>query len=256
MRIARYLANGKLCCGVLEGDRLTRLAGSPFESLATTRETDLLADVRLLAPVEAPRVFGVGLNYKAHIEESKHKAPTIPMLFMKPSTAVIGPEEAIVYPREGKEVHFEGELAVVIGRRTRRISEADALGCVLGYTCADDVSERPIQFAEMDMGCLLVGKAFDTFCPLGPVIATDLDPTDLDLRSRVNGTQRQSTSTSDLLFPVAGLVSYLSQAITLLPGDVIITGTPAGVGPVHPGDVVEIEIAGIGTLRNPVVAEG
>jgi 2-keto-4-pentenoate hydratase/2-oxohepta-3-ene-1,7-dioic acid hydratase in catechol pathway len=255
MKIARYRANGRTFYGALDGDRLTRLAGSPFDGLALTSETDRLADVRLLAPVEPPRIFGVGLNYKAHIAESKHGTPKIPMLFMKPGTTVIGPEDVIVYPREGTEVHFEGELAVVIGRKARRVSEADALGCVLGLTCADDVSERPIQFAEMAMGCLLVGKAFDTFCPLGPVIATGLDPANLDLRTRVNGKQRQSTNTSDLLFPVAYLVSYLSQAITLLPGDVIITGTPAGVGPVQPGDVVEVEIDGIGILRNSVAAE-
>ncbi len=255
MKIARYEVEGQVRYGILERDILKRLAGSPFDGLETTSTVDRLADVRLLAPVESPRIFGVGLNYKAHIAEMKHTAPTIPMLFMKPTTAAIGPEEAIVYPREGQEVHFEGELAAVIGRKVRRVSEAEALDCVLGYTCADDVSERPIQFKEMSVGCLLIGKAFDTFCPLGPVIATDLNPADLELRARVNGTERQNTNTSDLLFPVAQLVSYLSQAITLQPGDVIITGTPAGVGPIKPGDVVEIDIEGIGSLRNPVVAE-
>lgn len=256
MKIVRYQFNMQTHYGILEGDRIRRLAGAPFQALATTPQTDLLADVRLLAPVVAPRIFGVGLNYKAHIAESKHKAPVIPMLFMKASTTVIGPEDAIVYPREAKETHFEGELAVVIGRKARRVSEEEALNAVLGYTCANDVSERPIQFAEMDMGCLLIGKSFDTFCPMGPVIATGLDPLNLSLKSRLNGVPRQSTNTSDLLFSAAQLVSYISQAITLIPGDVIITGTPAGVGPVKPGDVVEIEIEGIGILRNPVIAEG
>lgn len=256
MIIARYRTGNDTVFGVAEADgRYRRLAESPFVSLKTTNVVDAPADIRLLAPVMPPRVFGVGLNYVSHIEESGHKAPAFPMLFMKPPTAVIGPEEPIVYPRQGKEVHFEGELAVVIGRAARRVSEKAALDHVLGYTCANDVSERVIQFKEMAMGTLLVGKSFDTFCPLGPVIATSLDPTDLELRARVNGVQRQSINTSDLLFSVAKLIAYISEAITLLQGDVILTGTPAGVGPVRPGDVVEIEIQGVGVLRNGVVAE-
>lgn len=256
MIIARYQVGTTTTYGIREADgRYRRLAGSPFETRETTGTLDAPADIRLLAPVVPPRVFGVGLNYVSHIKESGLPAPEFPMLFMKPPTAVIGPEEAIVYPRQGSEVHFEGELAVVIGRAARRVPENRALDHVLGYSCANDVSERTIQFAEMATGCLLIGKSFDTFCPLGPVIATGLDPTNLDLAARVNGEWRQSINTADLLFPVARLVAYLSDAITLLPGDVIITGTPAGVGPVQPGDVVEIEIGGIGILRNPVVAE-
>jgi len=256
MKLVRYAIGGEIAYGVVEeGTTIRRLVGSPFESLATGPINHPLDRVRLLAPVEDPQVIGVGLNYVSHIKESNQVAPTIPMLFMKPGTAVIGPEEPIVYPREGKNVHYEGELAVVIGRKTRRVDEHQALEHVLGYTCANDVSERVIQSAEMKMGCLLVGKSYDTFCPLGPVIATGLDPTNLDLTTRLNGQVRQQINTSDLLFSVARLVSYLSQAITLLPGDVIITGTPAGVGPVKPGDVIEVEIFGIGVLRNPVVAE-
>lgn len=174
---------------------------------------------------------------------------------MKPDTSVIGHGEEIVYPREGKNVHFEAELAVIIGRSGRRVNEAAALDHVLGYTCANDVSERVIQTAEMAMGALVICKGFDTFCPLGPFIVTDLDPTGLKIGARVNGAVRQDSSTADLLFSVRYLVSYLSQAMTLRPGDVIITGTPSGVGPVRPGDVVDIMIEGIGTLTNPVVAE-
>jgi 2-keto-4-pentenoate hydratase/2-oxohepta-3-ene-1,7-dioic acid hydratase in catechol pathway len=255
MRIARYEVGGGVHYGSLEGSALRRLARWPFDSLELTGTVDRLDHAKLLAPIQPPRLFGVGLNYVSHIHESGQPAPAIPMLFMKPGTAVIGPEEPIVYPREGKNVHYEGELAVVIGRKTRRIDERHALEHVLGYTCANDVSERVIQSAEMKMGCLLIGKSFDTFCPLGPVIATGLDPTNLDLTTRLNGQVRQRINTSDLLFSVARLVSYLSQAITLLPGDVIITGTPAGVGPVKPGDVIEVEIFGIGVLRNPVVGE-
>ena len=170
-------------------------------------------------------------------------------------SVVVGPNEPIVYPREGKEVHFEGELAVVIGRRARRLRENEALDAVFGYTCANDVSERVIQRVEMSMGHLLVGKAYDTFCPMGPVIATGLDPNDLLLETRVNGKVRQSVRTSDLLFSVVELVTYISQATTLLTGDVILTGTSSGIGPIVPGDVVDITIEGVGTLRNPVVAE-
>ena len=177
------------------------------------------------------------------------------MLFMKPDTAAIGPGEAIIYPPEAQNTHFEGELAVVIGKKARRLSEDEALDAVLGYTCANDISERVIQFREMAMGTLLVGKSFDTFCPLGPVIATDLDPANLDLVAHVNGEKRQAINTSDLLFSCRYLVSYLSQAITLMPGDVIISGTPAGVGPITPGDKIDITIDGIGTLSNPVEAE-
>jgi 2-keto-4-pentenoate hydratase/2-oxohepta-3-ene-1,7-dioic acid hydratase in catechol pathway len=255
MRIARYETGGNIHWGAEEGGGYRRLRSSPFVSLETGDTVDEAGSVRLLAPVETPRIFGVGLNYVSHIREGGQETPPQPMLFMKPTTTVIGPGDDIVYPREGKDVHYEAELAVVIGRKSRRLAEADALGAVLGYTCANDVSERVIQFAEMALGTMLMGKSFDTFCPLGPVIATGLDPTDLLLEARLNGETRQSINTSDLLFPVAELVAYLSSGITLLPGDVILTGTPAGVGPMQPGDVVEIEIGGIGTLRNGVVAE-
>lgn len=255
MHIARYQLAGELHYGIVDGDVLHRLAGSPFESLARSGMIDHRTDVCLLAPVDRPRIFGVGLNYVLHIQETGSRTPELPLLFMKPSSSVIGPGDAIVYPREGKNVHFEAELAVVIGKAGRRISVERALDHVLGYTCANDVSERVIQRAEMDQGALLVGKGFDTFCPLGPVVATGLDPGNLRISARVNGEIRQSSSTSDLLFGVAELVSYLSSAISLEPGDVIITGTPSGVGPILPGDVVDIEIEGIGTLTNPVTAE-
>ena len=178
------------------------------------------------------------------------------MLFMLPATAILDPEEPIVYPHQGQNVHYEGELSVVIGKKARRVAEADALDYVLGYTCGNDVSERVIQAQEMANGCLLIGKGFDTFKPLGPYIATGLDSTNLELTARLNGEVKQHTNTDDLIFTVAQLIAYISDAVTLLPGDVIMTGTPSGVGPVQPGDVVEIEISGVGVLRNPVVAEG
>lgn len=247
-----------------DGPRFGRLAasatvevleGAPFAGVRPTRERIPLADVRLLAPVEPRRVFGIGLNYVNHIREVGATAPSIPMVFMKPDTAVIGPGAAVVYPNEGANVHYEAELAVVIGRQARRVPPERARQFVLGYTCANDISERVIQAAEMAMGALVVGKSFDTFCPLGPWIETDLDPGDLAIRARINGALRQDSRTSDLLFGVDALVSYLSQAITLVPGDVILTGTPAGVGPVLPGDTMDIEVEGIGVLHNTVVAE-
>lgn len=256
MDVVRYAVGGTVAYGVLEeGEVVRRLAGSPFETLTPGPTTHPVDEVRLLAPVYAPRIIGVGLNYVSHIRECNLETPTLPMLFMKHPSTVIGPEEAILYPRNAQKVDYEGELAVIVGRRTRRVSEAEAPACIFGYTCANDVSERVTQLAEMKMGCLLVGKSYDTFCPLGPVIATGLDPTFLDLTTRLNGQVRQRVNTSDLLFSVARLVSYLSQAMTLWPGDVILTGTPSGVGPIQPGDVVEVEISGIGVLRNPVVRE-
>lgn len=255
MKIGRYETGGHTYYGILEGETFRRLKGSPFESLATDGATDSLKSARLLCPIDKPRIFGAGLNYVSHVREAKAETPKFPMLFMKPDTAACGPDEPIVYPREGKHVDFEGELAVIIGKKTRRISKENALDAVFGYTCSNDVSERSIQFPEMKTGTMLIGKGFDTFCPIGPVIATGLDPNNLLLEAFVNGERRQSINTSDLLFDVAHIVSYMSQAITLMPGDVILTGTPAGVGPVVPGDVVDITIEGIGTLSNKVVAE-
>lgn len=253
--IARYEINGTIQHGALEDDILRRMDGSIADGLTPTGHVDDLAHARLLAPLAAPRIFGVGANYVAHIAEMGMVTPSRPMLFMKPTTTVVGPDDPVILPLEAGVVHYEAELAVVIGKPARRVAPEDAENVILGYTCANDVSERVIQKEEMDQGCLLIGKGFDTFCPLGPVIATGLDPSDLRLEARLNGETRQSSSTSDLLFSVPHLVSYLSQAISLQPGDVIITGTPSGVGEIAPGDVMEIDIEGVGVLRSPVVAE-
>ncbi len=255
MKIARYQLGDAIHYGRLEGDRLVRLGGSIWAGGTPTGDIDPVDAVRLLCPVDAPRIFGVGLNYVAHIEESGAATPKQPLLFMKPSTSATGPDADVIYPREGQNGHFEAELAVIIGKAGRRVSLADSLSIVFGYTCANDISERVIQAQEMAIGALLIGKGYDGFCPLGPVIETKLDPTRLAIGARVNGQQKQASNTSDLLFSVADLVHYMTKAITLLPGDVIITGTPAGVGPVKPGDIVEIEIEGIGVLRNRIVAE-
>ncbi|MCY4080868.1 MAG: fumarylacetoacetate hydrolase family protein [Caldilineaceae bacterium] len=257
MKILRYSADDAVRYGILEEDGTIRqMTSCPWDSMEESGETTHLDNVQVLAPIGKPRLIGVGLNYLAHAEEGGQTPPDQPMLFMLPSTAILDPEEAIVYPKQGQNVHYEGELTVIIGKEARRVSEADALDCVLGYTCGNDVSERVIQANEMANGCMLIGKGFDTFKPIGPYIATGLDSTNLELTTRVNGEVKQHTNTDDLIFTVAQLIAYISEAITLLPGDVIMTGTPSGVGPVQPGDVVEIEISGVGVLRNPVVAEG
>jgi len=256
MKILRYSADENVNYGIMECDGTIReLANSPFEDLKPSGAVTHLDEVRPLVPVNKPRIIGVGLNYAEHAREVGKELPTSPMLFMKPSTTAIGPEDPIVYPHQGENVHYEAELAVIIGKPARRVSETDALDYVLGYSCGNDVSERVIQFTEMKMGAMLIGKGFDTFCPLGPCIATGLDPTNLQVSARLNGEVKQNEHTSDLIFPVAQLIAYITAAFTLMPGDVIMTGTPSGVGPFVPGDVIEIEVDGIGVLSNPVVAE-
>ncbi|WSQ12672.1 fumarylacetoacetate hydrolase family protein [Streptomyces sp. NBC_01231] len=257
MRIVRYAVGGVRHYGELEtGDtRITRFEGDPFTGLSPTGSVDEIGDVVILAPLERPRIFGFAYNYASHIGETDREVPEVPVCFMKPSTAAIGPNDAIVYPSDGELIHFEGELVVVIGKEARHVKPSEAFEYILGYTCGNDVSDRIIQRRESAFGTLLIGKGQDTFAPLGPVIATELDPSALSLTTRVNGAVAQSASTSDLLLAVPDLVSYLSRYLTLLPGDAIMTGTPAGVGPIRPGDVIEVEIEGIGVLRNPVVAE-
>ncbi|MEU6912897.1 fumarylacetoacetate hydrolase family protein [Streptomyces olindensis] len=257
MRIVRYAVGGVRHYGELEyGDaRIARFEGDPFTGLSPTGHIDEVGDVVLLSPVEKPRIFGFAYNYASHVDETDREIPDVPVCFMKPSTAVVGPGDAIVYPADGEIVHFEGELVVVIGKEARHVKPSEAHEYVLGYTCGNDVSDRVVQRKESAFGTLLIGKGQDTFAPLGPVLATGLDPSDLALTTRLNGTVVQSASTADLLLTVPGIIGYLSRHLTLLPGDVIMTGTPSGVGPIRPGDVVEVEIEGIGVLRNPVVAE-
>lgn len=259
MKIIKFLREGRASFGTLEQDNTVRVSrGSPFEGeFGATEERIPLQGLTFLPPtVEHPRIFGVGFNYRAHILETGRSLPEIPPLFMKPDTALTGHLQPVIYPKQGQVVHYEAELVAVIGRRARSVRREDALGYVLGYTCGNDVSERIFQRKEMAMGLMTVGKAFDTFAPVGPWIETDLDPARTRLRGRLNGALVQECDTSDLLFGVDSLVEYLSSFITLMPGDLIMTGTPGGVGPVKPGDVFEVEIDGVGTLSNTFVAEG
>lgn len=209
-------------------------------------------EFRLLSPCMPTKILAVGLNYATHAAELGMAVPEEPLFFLKPPSAVIGPGEAIVYPRLSRQVDYEAELAVVIGRRARRVAREEALTYVLGYTCALDVTARDFQRAD---GQWTRAKGFDTFCPLGPWIVPDLDPHDLLVECRVNGQVRQRARTSDLIFSVENLIHRASWVMTLEPGDVLLTGTPSGVGPLQPGDQVEVEIEGIGVLRNFVLAE-
>jgi 2-keto-4-pentenoate hydratase/2-oxohepta-3-ene-1,7-dioic acid hydratase in catechol pathway len=253
--VARYALRDRIHYGVVEGDRLHRLATPPFDGLIKTGDIDPLPEATLLAPVERPRIFGAAYNYREHTKESGKKEPEAPVIFMKPSTAAVGPGDSIVYPYDGEIVHYEGELCVVMGRTARHVAQENALDYVLGYTCGNDVSDRVVQRRESAFGCLLAGKGYDSFAPIGPLIATGLDPARQRIITRVNGTVRQDGSTADLVFSVPFLIAYLSRFMTLLPGDVIMTGTPAGVGPLQVGDTVEVEIPGIGVLRNDVTLE-
>jgi len=257
VRIARFTAAGQTPrFGVLEGDpdgpdaTITALAGFPLPPFELTDIRIPLAQVRLLQPVVPSKIVAFGKNYADHVAEMGGPAPDDPVLFLKPSTSAVGPDDEIKLPALTREVHHEAELAVVIGAVVRSVPVERALETVLGYTCANDVTARDLQRAD---GQWARAKGFDTFCPLGPWIETDLDPTDVLVECRVNGDLRQSASTQVLLHSVAELIAFASAAMTLLPGDVILTGTPAGVGPLVAGDEVDVTIGGIGTLSNKVV---
>lgn len=228
--------------GIIEGDKVIAFGSEGFYSYN-------LEEVKLLPPCLPTKAICVGLNYRDHIEEMEDKEPEEPTLFIKPSTAVIGPDDFIVIPKMSERVDYEGELAVVIGKRAKNVSEKDALDYVLGYTIANDVTARDLQAKD---GQWTRAKSFDTFLPIGPWIVTDLDPSSLDIITYVNDEVKQKSNTRHLIFGVPKLVSFISHIMTLNPGDVILTGTPSGVGPLKPGDVVTIEIEGIGKLTNRV----
>jgi len=211
-----------------------------------------LGGAALLPPVRPSKVVAIGLNYKDHAAEMHKALPPEPLMFMKPSTAVIGPGEAIRLPMWAGEIHHEAEMAVVIGRRASRVSAAGAFDHVLGITCGNDVTARELQRKDVQY---TRGKGFDTFAPIGPAVALGLDPASLKIEGLVNGAVRQSSSTRELIFQVPALVEFVSRVMTLLPGDIILTGTPSGVGPLEPGDTVTVRIEGVGELTNRVVAE-
>ena len=250
MKIVRFAIDKKIRYGILDGESIQGIEGKPFRSIKPTGQYYRLSEVKLLSPCLPSKIVALGLNYRAHAEESWLPLPNVPLIILKPSTAVIGPEDNIVYPPSSHRVDYEGELGVVIKKPAWRVSKEDALDYVLGYTCFNDVSARDLQAFD---GQWTRAKGFDTFAAIGPCIETELDPGNAILETYLNGKLKQHTNTSDLIFPVPELISFISNVMTLLPGDVIATGTPSGVGPMQPGDTVEIKIKLIGTLRNYVV---
>lgn len=263
MRIARFVHGTGMSFGVVEGepgaglDALTvaQIEGHPFGQLRFTGERWAVVDVLLLSPILPSKVVCVGRNYADHADEHGAEVPGEPLLFLKPSTSVVGPRDAIRLPPQSKQVEHEAELAVVIGAPgARRVDRAGAQRAVFGYTCANDVTARDLQRAD---GQWTRSKGFDSFCPLGPWIVTDL-PADVEVRCEVGRSPdtmevRQLGRTRDMVFDVPTIVSYVSHVMTLLPGDVVLTGTPAGVGPLEPGDLVTVRVEGVGELTNPVV---
>ena len=253
MRFVRVSRPTGPAFGQVIDDHVILLDGHPFGDPRPTNQAAPLASVRLLAPIIPTKVLCVGKNYAAHASEMGGEVPAEPLIFSKPATSVIGPGDDIRLPELSSEVHHEAELAVVIGRLTRKVAVDEALQSVLGYTCANDVTARDLQRSD---GQWTRAKGFDTFCPLGPWIETELDVAGgVSVRCDVNGEVRQDGSTADLVFDIAQLVAYCAAFATLLPGDVILTGTPAGVGPLHEGDSVTVTIDGIGDLTNGVVAD-
>ena len=257
MRIARYTTGDEPAYGVVggaDGDEIVAaIVGDPlYSGVELTGEQAPLADVRLLAPViPRSKVVCVGRNYAEYAEELGHEVPSEPLIFLKPNTSVIGPGDPIVYPRQSRDVQFEGELAVVIGRICRDVPPDRVGDVVYGYTIGNDVTARDLQRSD---GQWARAKGFDSFCPLGPWIETDFDPSDRVVTTELNGEVRQQGNTSQMIYDVAAVVAYITSFMTLLPGDVVLTGTPAGVGPMQPGDEVAVSVAGLGTLTNRVVA--
>jgi len=233
-----------------QDDGLYWIDGTPFGRWRRGTEVCSLAGVKFLPPCAPSKIVAVGVNYHDHADEMGSPSPEEPLFFLKPPSSILGHRESIIYPAHlTHRVEYEGELALVIGRRGKRIPIEEALDYVLGYTCANDVTARDLQRRD---GQWTRAKGFDTFCPLGPVVRTDVDPRELTISTRVNGELRQHARTSGMTFPIDVLVSSISQVMTLEPGDVVLSGTPSGVGELSPGDIVEVEIEGIGTLANPV----
>jgi 2-keto-4-pentenoate hydratase/2-oxohepta-3-ene-1,7-dioic acid hydratase in catechol pathway len=253
MRLVRFALGDRKSYGILEGEEIFPVRETPFSETSKTGEHFPLSDVNLLAPCEPSKIIALALNYQDHAAEFGRQVPEEPLIFLKPSTSVIGPETDIIYPQMSRRVDYEAELAVIIAQTAHRVVEEKALEYVLGYTCFNDITARDLQKKD---GLFTRAKGFDTFAPMGPWIETGTDdPDNLIVEAFLNGEQRQHSSTNNMVFGVRRLISFISHVMTLLPGDVIATGTPAGVGPMRPGDVVEVRVENIGTLRNRVVAE-
>jgi 2-keto-4-pentenoate hydratase/2-oxohepta-3-ene-1,7-dioic acid hydratase in catechol pathway len=256
MKIVRYKdpSDGKAKYGVLEGDVVYETEGVPYERISRTGKSCLLVEAKLLVPCEPINIIACGANYLDHIREVGIRPLKEPVFFIKPSASLIAHGEPIEYPPQSTRVDYEGELAVVLKRSLRRASPDSVADSILGYTCSNDVTARDIQNDQGNLIRVTHAKAFDTFCPVGPWLVTDLNTKSLSLTTTVNGTTRQSGNTKDMLFSIPELLSYVSHVMSLEAGDLILTGTPAGIGAVVPGDEVAVTIEGIGTLRNRVIA--
>ena len=250
MKIARFETAAGPAYGIVEGDQVIPLSGDPFGGPRPQGNPVPLEQTKLLTPVAPSKIICVGRNYQDHVKEMNLKAPSRPSIFLKPPTCLIGPGDPIIIPPDSKRVDYEGELAVVFNRKFRNASETDALEHVLGFSCFNDVTDRDL--VGQAYTNLTMSKGYDTFGPIGPWIETELDPRNLTVATFLNGKTVQKGNTTDLMFSVPFLISYVSRFMTILPGDVLITGTPEGVGPIVPGDVVTVEIEGIGKLSNPV----
>lgn len=249
MRVVRVFTGEDVRYGLADAASITLISDEPFSAWETD-DVISMTGARLMPPAMPTKIVCVGINYRGHAGEMGHDLPKEPLIFLKPPTSMNAPGGEIHLPPESQRVDYEGELAVVIGRRVHRVSADEALSCVLGYTCANDVTARDLQKRD---GQWARAKGFDGFCPLGPWVETDVDPGDLKIETLVNGEVRQSARTSDMIFDVPTLVSFISHVMTLLPGDIVLTGTPSGVGELHSGDTVEVRIEGIGSLTNRVV---
>jgi 2-keto-4-pentenoate hydratase/2-oxohepta-3-ene-1,7-dioic acid hydratase in catechol pathway len=250
MKIIRFSLGKKTSYGILDDETIRVIRGNPFNNLRYSGITCNLSDVKLLAPCVPSKIVCLGVNYRSHAGDFNSQIPSSPLLFLKPPSAIIGPEDKIIYPEMSQRVDYEGELGVVIQKKARHVSPQEALDYVLGYTCFNDVSARDLQKPD---GQWTRAKGFDTFAPFGPCIETDIDPTNVPLETYLNGQLKQQSNTIELIFSVREVISFISRVMTLLPGDVIATGTPGGIGPMNPGDTIEIKIAPIGVLRNYLV---
>lgn len=253
MRLIRFKTKGQgeVKAGMVEDSKVYELIGDIFGPYDRTSRVLGLDQVEILAPCLPGKVVATGLNYRDHARELNMKLPDEPLIFLKPSTSVIGPGQPVICPQVSRRVDYEAELALVIGRKAKDVGRDEAAGYILGYTCLNDVTARDIQNQE---GQWTRAKCFDTFCPLGPAIETDLDPSDLAVEAFLNGVRKQGSRTSNLIFDLPTLIEFISGIMTLEPGDVIATGTPPGVGQISPGDRIEIRVQGVGSLINPVVS--
>jgi 2-keto-4-pentenoate hydratase/2-oxohepta-3-ene-1,7-dioic acid hydratase in catechol pathway len=249
MRFVRFEINGNIRYGLVSGSHVLEIEGDIFNQYRVSETKHDFCALKIISPCVPSKIIAIGLNYRSHAEELGMALPKDPMVFMKPPTAVIGPDEEIIYPEMSSQVDYEGELAVVIGGKCRFVAEADSEKYIAGYTCFNDVTARDLQRKDVQF---TRAKGFDTFAPMGPFIETDINPCNVKIETFLNGEKKQSGNTSDLIFPVRTIVSFLSKIMTLCPGDIIATGTPGGLGPMKRGDVVEVRIEGVGTLQNKV----